>query len=387
MHVHHVAGMSRKHLGLFTANGITGVRQMFGSRELLDCRKSVVAGSLLGPRMIVGSPIVDGPTPFWPGSISVSTAAQGREAVRTVREQGYDFVKVYFGLPREAYFAIADEAKKRGLPFVGHVPDSVGALAASNAGQKSIEHLDGLQLACSSSETELSRQMREAFQDPKTPDVPLFGRALVKAGETYDRQKAAALFATFVKNGTWQVPTLTVERWQSLLDSKEFVNDQRRKYLPAEVNEFWEKRTKEFLAIRTDEATAGVRKVFEKELDLVRAMHRAGVQFLAGTDSPNPYCFPGFSLHDELELLVHAGFTPLEALQAATRNPAVFLGKIEDFGTVERNKIADLVLLDANPLDDIRNTRKIAAVVVGGKLLSKESLQKMLDEIEVLEKK
>jgi imidazolonepropionase-like amidohydrolase len=121
---------------------------------------------------------------------------------------------------------------------------------------------------------------------------------------------------------------------------------------------------------------------YERKLEIVGLMHRAGVRLLAGTDAPNPYVYPGFSLHEELELLIRAGLTPLEALQTATINPARFLGKVGEFGTIEKGKIADLVLLEANPLEDIRNTTRIAAVVAHGKYLAKTDLQKLLSDVE-----
>jgi imidazolonepropionase-like amidohydrolase len=155
------------------------------------------------------------------------------------------------------------------------------------------------------------------------------------------------------------------------------------KYLPAPVRAGWSRdsRAREQQA---PETTAHQRNVFQRRLELVGEMHRAGVGILAGSDSQNPYCFPGFSLHEDLEWLVKAGLSPLAALQAATRNPAVYLQRLQDFGTVEKGKIADLLLLDADPTQDIRATRRIAAVVAAGKLLPREALERMLADIERL---
>src|SRR5262245_40155352 len=149
MHVH---WYDKQSLSLFTANGVTGVRQMFGFPVHLEWRRELDSGKLLGPRMAIASPIVDGPAPFWPNSIAVPNADEGRKAVQKVKKWGADFVKVYTYLPREAYFAIADEAKREGIPFAGHVPWSVTAAEASTAGQKSVEHLTGVLLSCSSRE-------------------------------------------------------------------------------------------------------------------------------------------------------------------------------------------------------------------------------------------
>jgi imidazolonepropionase-like amidohydrolase len=195
--------------------------------------------------------------------------------------------------------------------------------------------------------------------------------------ETHDAARAAALFAKLKANGTWQVPTLPVLR---LLEPED-ATDARLKYIPVPVRAGWARRAREQ---RVPEDIAHQRNLFQRRLELVGEMHRAGVGILAGSDSQNPYCFPGFSLHDDLEWLVKAGLRPLAALQAATRNPAVYLDRLQDFGTVEKGKMADLVLLDADPTQDIRNTRKIAAVVNAGKLFSRAALDKMLADIERL---
>jgi tetratricopeptide (TPR) repeat protein len=202
--------------------------------------------------------------------------------------------------------------------------------------------------------------------------------------ETYDAGKAVALFALFVENGTWQCPTLTVQRGLSYMDDKKFTDDARRKYMPKDLMEYWEPNNNAFVSSNAAEDWAMMKKAFSKKLEIVRPMRRAGVKFIAGTDLANPYCFPGFSLHDELGLLVQAGLTPMEALQAATYNAAEFLGKLDSVGTVETGKTADLVLLEANPLEDISNTKKIEAVVVGGKYYSRPYLDEMLAKVEAL---
>jgi len=382
MHVHWSDPAAAKYLELFTAGGVTGVRQMWGFPVHFQWRKDIAAGTVRGPRMVLAGAIVDGPKPVWKGSIEAKTEAEGRQAVRTTKEDGYDFVKVYSRLPRDVYLAIADEAKKQSMPFGGHVPYSVTAGEASDAGQKSMEHLYGILLACSSREEELTKLLAAARQDPAKPDRAMLRRANEQLLDTYDDAKAAVLFAKFKKNGTWQVPTLTVLRALGNLDDKDFVADKRLKYMPPSVRDFWNPKTDFRLMSMTEEDYALQRKVFKRNLGLVGAMHRAGVEFLAGTDVLNPYCFPGFSLHDELELLVSAGLSPMAALQTATRNPARYLGQEKDFGTVAQGKLADLVLLDADPLQDINNARKIASVIVGGKILTREMLDKLLTDIE-----
>jgi Amidohydrolase family len=369
MHVH---WYRRDQFTLFTANGVTGIREMFGNKDLLRWRDEIAQGSLLGPRIVVASPIIDGPEPVWPNSIAVHNEAEGRKAVRRVKSSGADFVKVYSLLPRDAYFGIADEARLQGLTFVGHVPSSVSPAEASDAGQKSIEHLTGILIEVSDKEEELRNEIDQAH----SPAVRARGEAV--ALEPYNKKKAADLFQRFVKNGTWQCPTLTVARSNAYQDDQNFRNDQRLRYIAPQIKQRWGLR----LANRNENYYANAKRVFQKKVDIVGAMQRAGVQLLAGTDTGNPFCFPGFSLHDELALLVGAGLTPAEALRSATLNPAKYFGLEKTVGTIERDKIADLLLLDANPLEDIRNTQRINSVVSNGRLFDRKALDKMLVQAE-----
>lgn len=306
------------------------------------------------------------------------------------RQSGADFVKVYSLLSRDAYFAIADESKKQEIPFEGHVPDSVTLEEASNAGQKTVEHLTGVLAACSSREAELLKSAQEtvaAINAGQLPSVRLWGpeyRQRQKLTlETYSPQKAETVFGELKKNHTWQCPTLTVLRSMAYSDDPSFISDPRLKYIPRDIVSSWDPKADPFLKDKTAGDWALSKKVFSKDLEVVGAMKRAGVEILAGTDTLNPYCLPGFSLHDELSLLVQAGMTPMGALQAATLNPARFLGREKDLGTVAPGKIADLVLLDANPLDDISNTRRISAVVFGGQFVSRASLDALASRIPV----
>lgn len=276
------------------------------------------------------------------------------------------------------YFAIVDEAKKQRLPFAGHLPFSVSAVEASDAGQRSIEHLTRLLPACTGREAEIRRELVETSKDVIAARAAGF-RADAEAAASYDPKKAATLFAVFRRNRTWQCPTLVQLRKFVHTSDASFINDERLKYIPASVRAEWRSR----LAGPLAEFAPYVKQSFPKQVELVGAMNAAGVPILAGTDSGwgNAYTFAGFSLHDELGLLVQAGLTPLEALQTATLNPAKFLGREKALGTVDRGKLADLVLLDANPLEDINHTRQIAAVVVNGRYLPKSELERMLADV------
>jgi tetratricopeptide (TPR) repeat protein len=381
------------YLPVFIANGVTGLRIMWGSPMHFKWREEIIAGTKLGPRLIIGSPIIDGPHPLWPGSISVSNENDAREVVRKFKTMGYDFIKTYQLLPSEAYYAIADESKKLGITFAGHIPAFISATEASDAGQICIEHLASMSMgilsACSGKEEELIKEREKAFEgvsnQPRTlSQLKAYRNYANQVLNTYDDEKASYLFTLFARNNTWQCPTLTCLKSYRYMDDNNFTNDPRMKYMPEAERESWELKNVPSVFSHTAEDWAVEKKNYQKEMEIVGIMNRAGVKFIAGTDVANPYCFPGFSLHNELSLFVQAGLTPLEALQTATYNAAEFLGQLDSLGTVEAGKIADLVLLDANPLEDISNTRKISAVVVGGKYYPRASLDEMLERIETL---
>jgi imidazolonepropionase-like amidohydrolase len=386
MHVH---WYEQAFLPLFIANGVTGIRMMWGMPIHHEWRTGSEQGSLLGPRMLIASAIVDGPKPFWPGSITAANEAEGRQAVMKTKQDGADFVKVYSLLPRDAYFAIADEAKKQGIPFAGHVPISVSVGEASEAGQTSVEHLTGILSACSSREADLLKSSQELLTtflvtNETMAILPGIRQQNQLALQTYNQAKADKLFAELGRNHTWQCPTLTVLRNMRFIDDSSITNDPRLKYMPRGLIASWDPAQDDRIKDRTGQDLALEKNIYRQDLQIVGAMQRAGVGILAGTDTGNPYCFPGFSLHDELSLLVSAGLTPMEALQAATLNPARFMGRENELGTIETGKLADLVLLDANPLDNIANTRKIIGVVLGGRLFPKSSLDEMRSKTKAL---
>jgi len=374
MHVHLVFGdwfpdAQEISLPLFVANGVIGVRDMGSELGVVrGWRNEIETERLIGPRIRTSGPMLDGPKPRFPSSIAIANPDDARRAVADLKRSGADFIKLQSLIPRDAVFAIADEAKKQEIAFEGHVPDSVRASEMSEAGMKSFEHLIGIFEGSSPAEDDF-------LKGNKTE-----GRFLT----TYDSARAASLAAILAKNETWQCPTLVWERGGNLIDASDFSKDTRVKYVPAS----WRTKTwKRF----TDEITQGYgtddlatrRKFIEKELEVVSMLHKAGVPFLAGTDTPaGVHIFPGFSLHEELQRFVAAGFTPLEALQTATLNPARFLGMEDQLGTVEKGKLADLVLLSANPLEGIANTQKVAGVVSNGHYFSRGDLDKMLTRVE-----
>jgi imidazolonepropionase-like amidohydrolase len=374
MHVHLVFGewfpdAQEISLPLFIAKGITGVRDMGSELDVVQrWRDEIEGGDLIGPRIYTSGPMLDGPKPRFPSSVAIAAPDDARRAVSDLKRHGADFIKLQSLIPREAVFAIADEAKKQEIPFEGHVPDSVRASEMSEAGMKSFEHLIGIFEGSS----------------PDEDDFLKGNKTETRLLATYDPARAASLAALLAKNQTWQCPTLVWERGSNLIDVTDFAKDTRAKYVPASwKNKTWKRFTAEITQGYGSDDLATRRKFLDKELEVVHLLHEKGVPFLAGTDTPGGvYIFPGFSLHEELQRFVAAGFTPLEALQTATLNPARFFGMEEQLGTVEKGKLADLVLLSANPLDDIANTQKIAAVVLNGRYFSGKDLEKMLAGVE-----
>jgi hypothetical protein len=259
--------------------------------------------------------------------------------------------------------------RRKRIPFVGHVPVSVTALEASDAGQKSIEHFEGVDYALSPAGDQLRRDRLAGIGKPPLPGemmkLPMhIARELNYLAATYDESLAKNLFAHFVRNGTWQTPTLSVKRVYASMGNDAMYNDARQKYVAPEERDEWAHNP--IVHIDVPEYVAARKRAFDEAERITREAHAAGVRFLAGTDSGGvPYLYYGSSLHDELVLLVASGFTPMQALQAATRNPAEFLG-LRDTGTIQPGKRADLVLLTADPLADIHNTAPANCSTVPG---------------------
>jgi len=314
----HLTDASEDAFPLLIMNGVTGVRDMGGDLAQIDrWRSEIDKGLRVGPHIIRAGPFVDGPKEGVSNRLTLRTPAEARQAIHNLKAKGVDFIKVHNALPPEAFFALMDEARKEHIPVAVHLPNGVSSAEASDAGAASLEHIETI------SESALWRKGATAKTVEQAVDENL-GRA------------GQELFQRFAKNGTWYVPTLVAYERGFVLWS----NDP------------------ESLKPRLD--------VHEKQIELVRMMHKAGVTIMAGSDFSDWALVPGVDLHNELALLVEAGFSPMAALQAATLNPAKFLGKTDTFGTIQVGRVADLILLSANPLDDISHTRKINAVVLGG---------------------
>ena len=382
MHVHGFVWVFSEFAGpLMIANGVTGARDMgWYIDTTLRWRSDIAAGREIGPRLVAGAR-VDGPVNKARFVAHVVTEEDGVRAVDTLSQKKdgsrrADFIKTYSWVSRAAYFGIAREAKKLGVPFAGHVPYSVSVTEASNAGERSIEHEDDLMRACTSRDS----LMRARFGDTATRSAAgelAQIRAQARLIRTsYDPVRCKSVIATLARNHTWVTPTLVVYQPYAHAFDSASSHPEWSKYVPGLVQAGWTQRA----ALITPADSMVVRSYFS--FDRTRDLKDAGVKLLAGTDTPQAFVYPGFSLHEELELLVRSGLTPLEALRTATYNPAEFLGALDSLGTVTHGKVADLVLLDADPLIDIRNTRRISAVIANGRVFDRAARAQLLKRVE-----
>ena len=384
MHVH--TENAERDFPMFVANGVLGVRNMAGvAKDVFRWREETASGKTLGPQIVAAGPLIDGPEPAHPEhAIPVHNAAEARQAVQSLKMMGADFVKVYDGVPRDAYFAIADESKKVGLPFVGHLPGSVRVVQASNVGQRSLEH--GAYLSGGSTyeegaikqETSGPNVMEEA---QRTGNFSLIPEDIAKKGDELldhlNSDRLAQLYKTFAKNGTYLAPTLVVQHARVYVDDISKTPDPRNRYISKTELEAWKPENDMFSKYRTPRYVAYQKRQYTETLKGIKLAEQLGVQLLAGTDVVAPWTYPGFSLHDELGLLVEAGLKPLEALRTATINPAEFFG-MKDVGIIASGMKANLVLLDADPLENIANMKKISSVIMRGRLYTRSQLDDLL---------
>jgi imidazolonepropionase-like amidohydrolase len=389
MHTH-ATGIDDTDPELYAVNGVTTTRQMSASAEARAWQQQIAAGTRLGPQWTIGSRLIDGSPSLWDGldpdgsvHLPVADAPQARTAVRQELAANAAFIKTYTRLTRESFLAIADEAAKAGLPFLGHVPDFVELTEASDRGMRTIEHLFEFWYDTSSDENRLRRGVAS---------VPIGGGDYngwfnrmepyeYAAARTYDRRKAERVFGRVARNGTFVTPTLVLHETNDMPERIDR-HDPRYRYFSADMIGYWDWALDDlYLPGRTPAQIAQTREIFQRRLGLTADLAAAGVRLMTGTDLGTTYLMPGFSLHDELALFVRAGLKPIEALAASTLHPARYLGR-HDQGVVARGAVADLVLLDADPLHDIRNTTRINSVFVRGHLIDPAARAQMLADLE-----
>jgi hypothetical protein len=376
MHVHTSReGRAAHFWPQFVAYGVTGVREMGSYLDSLQYWRARARQPGSGaPRIVYSSPMLDGDPPAWRHGYGVADSAAAVAAVDSMVALRFDFLKVYSRLSRDAYFSIARRAREHGIPFAGHVPDEVTPLEASDAGQRSIEHLgDDLFIACLPG----GQALFDAFITARNSGAPedsaraIFHRLTEIALRGPDAATCRPMFERFAANGTWITPTLAVHWGQHPPD--ELAADPRLRFVPRALARRWVE------GRDSGEESEIERRINEQMARLVGLAQQAGVGILAGTDaSDEPYVFAGSGVHDEMALMVDAGLTPLQALRTATLNPARYLGAADSMGTVAAGRVADLLLLDANPLDDIRNTMRIFAVVHAGRLVDAAERERLL---------
>ncbi|HEU4884947.1 MAG TPA: amidohydrolase family protein [Longimicrobium sp.] len=376
MHVHTSReGRAAHFWPQFLAYGVTGVREMGSYLDSLQYWRSRARQPGSGaPRIVFSSPMLDGDPPAWRHGYGVADSAAAVAAVDTMAALGFDFLKVYSRLSRDAYFSIARRARERGMVFAGHIPQAVTPLEASDAGQRSFEHLDErLYMACvpgGQARLDAFLGARASGAPPDSVDAAM-GRLVEAALAGADAETCRPVLERLRANGTWITPTLTVSR--GLHPTPELMADPRMVYVPAGLAQRWARRRD------SGDEDDVERRINERMARMVGLIQAAGIGILAGTDaSDEAYVFAGSGLHDELALLVDAGLTPLQALRAGTLNPARYLGAADSMGTVAAGRVADLLLLDANPLDDIRNTMRIFAVVHAGRLIDAAERERLL---------
>lgn len=389
MHVHSESETEdpRHFASLYVANGVTAVREMWGRPTLHETRQQVRSGQLLGPRMTIASPLLDGVPGLWsdvPDSpiMMINSPDQARRAVPEAIDGGADFIKVYSRLDPKAYRAVIAEAHRRDITVAGHRSDKLPFHEQIESGQRSFEHLFGVWTATSSDTERLEAAMAKIETSPEFhlgSWLKQISRVEWDAVASYDSTTATSVFERFVAADVACTPTLAVH---AMIDQPESVrlDDKRMEYMVPGTSQSWD-------FLRSHIYCHGGRSVEEAGLHrellnwrrvTVAAMDAAGVRLLAGTDSVGPGLFPGFSLHLELEQLVAAGLTPMRAIQCATLEPARFLGREHWAGTVQKGRVADLVILDADPLIDIRNTQLIHAIVVDGRHVGPDERERLL---------
>ena len=381
-HVHFGGGETlveenRNLLPLYLAHGITTVRDAAGdlSASVLEWRSQVAAGTLLGPTIYTSGPKLEGIDSIWPGDLEVGSEADVRAALDRLQAMRVDFVKITENtLTPALYMYGLGQARQRGFTVSAHVPVALTLDQVSEAGLGSIEHMSYLLRGGSPREAELSAAVAAGRMSP--------GDAVTAMIDGFDEATALATFGRLAARGTVVTPTLNGSRILAYLDRDAHVGDSYLKYIGPGLQATYEGRVTRAAA---DDAAAVARRHarFDKSATLVPLLQRAGVMLLAGTDAGflNSFNYPGIGLHDELALLVASGLTPAQALQASVVHGPKFLKAAERYGAVAAGKVADLLLLDRNPLDDIAATRAIRAVVVKGQAFDRAALDAMLADV------
>jgi imidazolonepropionase-like amidohydrolase len=345
-------------LFLYISNGVTTVRNMAGHPYHLGLRERVMNGEIPGPVVFAASP--------WLSTNTIPEPAAAAGVVQGYLEDGFDLMKMG-GIPVDTYRALAEAAHDQGLPFAGHIPQEVGLRIALEERQASIDHLD-----------RYVEFMAEGHPEAEGRSPGFFGSAII---DYVDEARMDEAIELTIAVGTWNVPTLSlVEHLESPVPGEEMAEWPEMKYMPRNVIEGWVNSKRDFQA-RDDFQPEAARKLVELRQRLTKELHDRGAPIVLGSDAPQFFNVPGFSIHHELEMMVATGLTPYEVLVTGTRNAGIYFDMADEFGTVEEGLRADLILLNSNPFDDIGNVKDRAGVVVRGEWWPEERIQEKLDEI------
>lgn len=359
----HIPGEDQPQYGkdvlfLYLSNGVTTVRNMLGTSYQLQLKERVKNGELPGPTIFAASP--------WLSAENVPTPEAADKIVREHKEAGFDLLKIGSISP-ETYKQMAKTAHEINMPFGGHIPEEVGLTGALEAKQTSIDHYD-----------RYVEFLVPDDADSQDRSNGFFGSGLI---DLINEDKIPEAIQMTLDAGTWNVPTLSlIELLASEESGKEIIQRPEMKYMPKKVLDGWVKFKNDYKK-RPDFQPEATAALVEFRHDLTKRLHDAGAPLALGSDAPQFFHVPGFSIHHELKSIVDAGLTPYEALATGTKNPAIYFGTPGEFGTVEAGRRADLILLNANPLEDVENVQKRAGVMIGGTWWSEQAIQKKLQEI------
>lgn len=348
----------RQVLFLYVANGVTTIRGMLGDPYLLTLRKNVENEMLIGPRIFTSSPSMNGNT--------IKTPQEAREKVVQYKKDGYDFLKVHPGVKREVFDTMAKIAQSLNLPFSGHVPVEVGIRHALASRYASVDHLDGYL------EGTVSADILA-----QNPNAGFFGYTYVPNA---DEKQLDALAAETKKQGVWVVPTQSLfTRWFSPIDANALANEPEMQYMPSKTLYQWRQNKSNLTGANYSQVLWQRFILFRHKI--LQSLYKADVDLLLGSDAPQVFNVPGFSLRHEMNSLAEANLPPYVILRSGTANPARFFGRTGAFGTIVPGASADFILLEANPLENVSNTSKQVGVVLRGKWLSKEFIEAELEKI------
>lgn len=385
MHTHYTTSAKHKgFLNLFIANGVLGVRDLWGD---LESRDSLATTTEIAPTIYLSGAIIDGPFTLLQGSLQPRTAEEAIRMVDSLHQKGADFIKVYDDLSIEIYNALANRCNELKLPFAGHVPMAIKTEAASEMGQKSMEHLNGIWKSSTTLEKEidsLEGEFKANFMSNKLPAaINTFITINSKLNSGFDEQKTAQLAEMLSKNGTYVTPTLiTIDKHWSRKGGT-YKSQEQNKYIHDDLLQQWDPELNFPEKMFPPVAWETGKELLTTSLKITKILHDNEVIILAGTDCGVSYIVPGFSIHNELKLMVKAGLSNADALKTATLNPAKYFDLADSSGQVGKGMEANLLLLNANPLDDISNTNTIYGVIRDGKYLDRDYLDSLLKEAEI----